>query len=244
MITLPPRGTSQHDRRQLCALVVGLVQTIAVRRLAQEDVGVGDWLRIGQHRTLVAAEVAAEDDRLRRIGEFDHDRSSAEQVAHRHEADFHPRDDRHRAVVAHGLQLRQRAPRVGDAIEGLRRIVLRVMALVGPPRVFFLEVRRVHEDQVREILRAARAEHATPEALLDKPRQVPDVIQMRVREHDGIDGVGLDRQVVPIAPAQLVAALEEAAVHKHAVAAGLDEMPRPGDGARRAEERDRGIDTR
>ena len=65
MISLPPRvDRVVDDRREPRAVVVGFVQAIAVGRFDEQDVGLVDRRRIGQHRTAVAAEIAAEQDRL------------------------------------------------------------------------------------------------------------------------------------------------------------------------------------
>ena len=65
MISLPPRSAaSVDDRRQPLAVVVGLVEPIAVGRFDQQDVGRVDRRRIGQDGPAVAAEIAAEEDRL------------------------------------------------------------------------------------------------------------------------------------------------------------------------------------
>ena len=64
------RDAAVDDRRQPLAVVVGLVQPIAVGRFDEQDVGAratGDG--IGKHRPAVAAEVAAEQQRpARRCG--------------------------------------------------------------------------------------------------------------------------------------------------------------------------------
>ena len=57
------RGRVGHDGRQPLAVVVGLVQSIAVGRFDEQDVRGVDRRRVGQHGTAVAAEVAAEEDR-------------------------------------------------------------------------------------------------------------------------------------------------------------------------------------
>ena len=56
-------GGVVDDAGQPPAVVVGFVQSIAVGRLDEQDVGGVDRRRIGQHGPAVTAEVAAEQDR-------------------------------------------------------------------------------------------------------------------------------------------------------------------------------------
>ena len=98
------------------------------------------------------------------------------------------------------------------------------MALIRRARVLFLNVRGIDEHELREILRAGRAEHAAAKPLGRKPRQVADVIEVRVGQHDGINRVRAHGQLVPVAPAQLVLPLEEAAVDEHAGRPNLDQI--------------------
>ena len=52
----------------------------------------------------------------------------------------------------------------------------------------------------------------------DEPRQVAAVIEVRVRQHDGVDVGRANRQRLPVALAQLLESLEQAAVDEHACA--------------------------
>src|SRR5262245_56385262 len=62
---------------------------------------------------------------------------------------------------------------------------------------------------------------------------------MRVREHDGVDGLRIDRKRLPVPLAQLLQSLEQAAVDEDALSTRLEQMFRSGDGARGAEKRER-----
>ena len=65
MISFPPRCTvSLINLRQLRAIIVLFVDAIAVGGLDEQVVGFGDRRRIRENRPVVAAEVAAEEDRL------------------------------------------------------------------------------------------------------------------------------------------------------------------------------------
>ena len=149
MISLPPRvAVSLMIVRQPRAVVVGLVQAIAVGRLDEQHVGVVD-----RRRDRAAPGGRSGRDRRRR------DDASCSPSVMRAYADpsrwpalrnstSTPGTTGTGAVVADRLQLRQRAGRVGVGVERQRRMVLRVAVLVGIARVFFLDVRRI---------RAARA---------------------------------------------------------------------------------------
>ena len=67
-----------------------------------------------------------------------------------------------------------------------------------------------------EILGAGGAEHAAAKAAGDQPRQIAAVIEMRVRQHDGVDVGRRDRQSLPVALAQLLEPLEQPAVDENA----------------------------
>ena len=108
------------------------------------------------------------------------------------------------------------------------------------PRVLFLDARRVRQHERAQVARARRAEDAAAKALADQPRQVAAVIEMRVREDDGVDRAGRDRERGPVAQPQLLEALEQAAVDENAMVAEIEQMLRAGDGAGGAEKRQRG----
>ena len=103
------------------------------------------------------------------------------------ELDFDTGDNRHRAVVTDRLQTVERASGVDLRVERLRGDVLRVAVLVRLPRILFLNVRRIGEHERAQVARARRAEDAAAKALADQPRQVPAMIEMRMREDDGVD---------------------------------------------------------
>ena len=83
---------------------------------------------------------------------------------------------------------------------------------VGVLRVFFLNATRVWQHDAAQILGPRRAEDAAPETLRDQAREIAAVIEVRVRQHDRRDVRRLDRQVAPVALAQLLEPLEQPAV--------------------------------
>ena len=93
----------------------------------------------------------------------------------------------HRPVVADRLQQRHRAVGVFRREERQRRLMVRVALAVRALRVFFLQLGRVGEHDARELGGGRRAEDAAAKPLADEPRQVAAVIEMRVRQDDGVD---------------------------------------------------------
>ena len=187
MISLPPLcAVSDDDRRQAVAVVVLLVDAVAVGGLDEQVVRLGGRRRIRENRPAETSEVAAEDDGPA-VDPHPHVRR-AEQVPRIDELRLDPGRDRHRAVVAARLQLRHGAERVDFRVERQRGLVLREVVAVGVRRVFFLQPAGVGQDDLAQILRALRAEHAAAESLRHEPRQIAAMIEVRVRQHDRVDG--------------------------------------------------------
>ena len=215
MISLPPRAaTSVTIAREPLAVIVGLVKAIAVGRFDQQDVGLarpasdreGPVGRSGRGRRQTGSSSRpTADARVRR----------AEQMARVDEIDLDARSDRNRAVVADRLQPLERPGGIDLRVERQRRAVLRVVVPVRLARVLFLNVRRVGQHQRAEIPGARRAEHASPKALRDEPRQIAAVIEVRVRQDDRIDPRRIDRKRCPVALPQLLETLKEAAVDEN-----------------------------
>jgi hypothetical protein len=55
------------------------------------------------------------------------------------------------------------------------------------------------------------------------------MIEMGMREHDGIDGFGQDRKRRPVTQAQVFEALEHSAINQDALAVHLEQVPGAGD---------------
>ena len=138
MISLPPRVRGLvDDRREPIAVVVLLVNAVAVGRFDQQVVRLGHRRRIRQHRPAEAPEVPAEQDRP--AVDTHADVGRPEQVAGVDELDFDAWRDRHRPLVADRLQLRDRAHRVHFAIQRQRRRVLRRLVPIGELGILFLD---------------------------------------------------------------------------------------------------------
>src|SRR5437588_8837930 len=101
--------------------------------------------------------------------------------------------------------------------------MLRALMLVSKTRFFFLKVSCIRQQNPREIDSRGRRADWTFEALSHEARQVSSVIDMGVRQHDGVDGTRIDRWIRPIPEPQLLHALEKTAVDKNAVIPGVKE---------------------
>jgi hypothetical protein len=163
-------------------------------------------LRIGQHRPVVASEIAAEQDGLAADTKAGVRRS--QQVAGIDELDVDAGCDWNRPVVTHGLQQRQRPRGIERRVERKRRGMLAVPMTIGVARIFFLNVRRVRQHERAEIARPRRAEDPPAITLRHEPRQIAAVIEVCMGEHDGIELRGVERQSRPISQAQFLQTLK------------------------------------
>ena len=65
------------------------------------------------------------------------------------------------------------------------------------------------------------------------------MIQVGVREHDGVDGARVERGPIPIAQAQGLQPLKQPAIEQNLPPCGAHEVLRAGDGPGATQERDR-----
>ena len=159
MISLPPRSAVvANHRRERFAVVVVLVHAVAIGGFDEQVVGALDGDGIGQHRPVVAAQIAAEQDR--RAADANARVGGAEQVAGGDEVHLDAGGDRHRPLVADRLEQRHGAEGIGLAVERQRRLVPREPVAVRVGRVLFLDASGVGQHDAAQILRAGGAEHA------------------------------------------------------------------------------------
>jgi hypothetical protein len=132
-------------------------------------------------------------------------------------------------VVAHPLEQPPQLLDLAGRVEGLDRRLVRARA---PPAlalgILRLEMSRVAEDEIRQIDRRGRRVDrlGVPEAR--QQGQPPRVIEMRVREDDGVElleGAALGQPVVVLL---LLASLEQAAVDQDVGHLRLKEIRRTG----------------
>ena len=74
-----------------------------------------------------------------------------------------------------------------------------------------------------------------PEAVLDEPGQVADVVDVGVGQRDGVDLRRVDRQPIPVPESKLLQPLVETAVDEELLATRLDQELRAGDRPRGAQ---------
>lgn len=81
-------------------------------------------------------------------------------------------------------------------------MVARETLRIGVLGIFNSEPRAVRQQDVAQLGRALRAVDGTPKAIADQQRQVAAVIDVGMRENDGINVVRVDGQRVPVAQSQ------------------------------------------
>ena len=96
--------------------------------------------------------------------------------------------------------------------------------------VLLLQLRGVVENDLGDLASGVNAVNRPAKSSLDEERKAAAVVEMAVREEDGVDLAGLEREGFPVELRDLPAALEQAAVDEDAAAAGLDAVTAPGDG--------------
>ena len=139
---------------------------------------------------------------------------------------------------------RQRALGVGHRVQRQRGRMARTAEAVRAAGVFFLQVRAVEQHHLAQVARGGRRVDAAAKALLHQRRQEAAVVEVGVAQHHGVDRRRLDRKRRPVALAQRLVALEQAAVEQDARAAGVDQVARAGDRVGGAEEGDLHADSR
>jgi hypothetical protein len=104
--------------------------------------------------------------------------------------------------------------------------------LVDVGDVFLLDVGAVAQQQAAQVVGGVRGVDAPPEALFPQLRQQPGVVDVGVREQDGVDGGGVEAEVA-VAFARLgAAALKQTAIEQQPRAVReVEQVFGPGDGA-------------
>jgi len=102
---------------------------------------------------------------------------------------------------------------------------------IGEFRILFLQVTGIRQQDFTEIRCRARTEGWSRKTLPDQQRKVAGVIEMSMREQNRIDPMGVNREAIPIAQAQRLEALEQAAIDQESVVSTLDEVLGAGNGS-------------
>ena len=76
--------------------------------------------------------------------------------------------------------------------------MLRVALAVGVVGVLLLALGRIEQDDLGELVGGVGAVDRAGVALADDPRQVADVVEVGVREHDGVERLDVERRRLPV----------------------------------------------
>jgi hypothetical protein len=219
----------------------------AVRALGDHEIErPGRRLRIAEDRRVVPADVRGEEQPLRPVASarvplipLEYDVGGAEDVARVVERERHAVADLRLHFVIDALPEFQHGGGVGRAIERLDRLFARgAPAAIQIRGVLLLDLRRVHQHDARDLGGGRRDEDRAVEPVADEDRQPAAVIEVAVREDDGVDRAKIVRQVLVDPPGLLARSLVQAEVEQNAEAVHFQEVTRPGDGAIGAAELD------
>ena len=114
--------------------------------------------------------------------------------------------------------------RIFHGIERQRRLVLGETVTVRIFGVLFLQITGVGQKDGAEIGRRMGAENGSAKAALDQQRQIAGVVEMGVRENDGVDAARFDRKLRPILEPQRLEPLKQAAVDEQLMLLVLDKV--------------------
>ena len=185
---------------------------------------------------VTAPEITAEEHPVCTVVDVEVDRGRPEDVACGYEGRSDRVGDPKRLVVGSGRQQLERGLGIGRGVQGERRVVPAEAAFVRESSLLLVNVCAVGEQDLAEVAGSSCRMDRAGESVTDEAGEPATVVDVGVREHDGIDGVRVDRKRVPVAPSELAHALEEASVDHHAASAVVDDEAAAGDGAGGAEE--------
>jgi len=114
-------------------------------------------------------------------------------------------------------------------------VMLAGLVLVEKRGVALLKVGAVAQDDLGDGGGRLGGDDRAAEAVAHQSRQVTGVIEVSVGDDDGVDTRRVDGQWRPVQLAQVLHALEQAAVHQDSLAFGFQEMFGAGDRVRRAQ---------
>ncbi len=134
-----------------------------------------------------------------------------------------------------GAKLLQRLPRVVLGIERQRRLVLGEAVAVGELGVLLLQIAAVGQQDLAQIGGGLGRDHLALEAVLDQQRQIAGMIEMGMGQEHGVEARRMRPAARPVAQAQLLVALEQAAIDQKPLAVDLEKIFGAGDGADGAE---------
>ena len=229
-------GQALQGGGQLLQDVFLRVLAVTVGGFDQHGVGLG-WCFGRVHDQVVGpSQIAGEQDAP--ATDLQQQAGRAQDVPGRCEGGAPARNRLEGLVEGVGAELLHAVLRIQARIQRQCGRVLGELVAVEEGGVFFLQVSAVGQENGAQVPRAWRAMDGFGIAISRQQGQVAAVVQVRVGQHHGIDLVGRERQGLPVAQAQLLVALEQAAIHQHAVAVVAHQVFGAGDGARAAQKSD------
>ena len=179
---------------------------------------------VGQHRSVVAAQIAPEQQGSA-ASQLRHYVRRPEQVASRYEADADARGNFDVPVVTEWLQLGERAEGVRLAIQRQGRMMFGVAMPVCLSRILFLDAAPSRAARGGTGRRVPPVQKMRPAiSLCDEARQITDVIEVRVSQHDRGDRLWRNGKRLPVAKTQFLESLKQSAVNEHSASAVLQQV--------------------
>src|SRR5690606_5804420 len=123
-------------------------------------------------------------------------------------------------------------------VQRQRRRVLRVAVPVGELGFFLLEPGAVAQQDLAQLARGFGRDDLSAKSVAHQRGQVAAVVEVRVAQHDAVDLARRQRKPRPVAIAQLLEPLEQAAVEQDLPTARVEQVARAGDGVGGAGERE------
>ena len=117
-------------------------------------------------------------------------------------------------------------------------LVFRESFAIRVQRIFFLNVRRVRQQDLAELCRRSCRVDGASKSFSHEARKQSAVVDMGMGEKDGIDRSWVDGQRSPVANSKRLDPLIQAAIDQDAGFVGFEQVFRSGHGSGRAEERD------
>ena len=175
-----PAGGELDDLGERGLRVRAVVAAIAVGGFNHQIVRLLHRARVGEHRIVVAPEIAGEDQLRPLLGAFE--AACAQQMAGAPEPNAEAAPDLPLLVEPHRREAAKRALGIVHRVQRERRLVLREPAAVGIFGVLLLQVGAVEQQDLAEVPCRLRTVDVTSESIADEPREVPGVVQMRMRQ--------------------------------------------------------------
>ena len=148
------------------------------------------------------------------------------------------------AMVGHGPEERQRAfgvlhgvERRGEAVRKAVRLAM-LHALIEELGVLLLNVGGVAQHPIAQVDGSRRGVNGAMEPVLYEGGEVAAVIDVGVREHDGVDRSGVEGQVSVLGVGIAAPALVQPAIEQVSLAPGIHQMLGTGHFSRRTAERE------